>query len=107
MSVALVPFFAGIPVGGQGDFDLVPKEPAILLLVTILVAALGSLLQARIRRRRSISLMPPTDLTATAKFCGYCGRENDLVAIHCWECGTPFPTPQIDQDTSERDAATA
>ena len=107
MSVALVPFFAGIPVGGQGNFDLVPKGAAALLFVAILLTALGCLLQVRIRRHRSIPLMPPADSAATTKSCNYCGRDNDLVAEHCWECGTAFPTAQFDQDASEHDAATA
>ena len=25
------------------------------------------------------------------KRCKYCGRENDDEAVHCCECGTPFP----------------
>lgn len=29
------------------------------------------------------------------KKCGYCGVENDDAAVHCRECGTEFPRPEV------------
>ena len=36
------------------------------------------------------------------KACTYCGRENDAVATHCVECGTPWPTPEVRQPMSKQ-----
>jgi len=107
MLVTFVPYFAmGVPQAQPGAYELVPSSQVTVLFVAILLVACGFVL-LRVRRRRTMPSIGPIDLTATTKACSYCGRENDLQAAHCWECGTAFLIPQVDQYPSEHDAKLA
>src|SRR6266496_2880108 len=103
MSVTFVPYFAmGVPQAHPGAYDLVPNWQVTVLCVVVLLVACGFVL-LRVRRRSTMPPIGPIDLTATTKACSWCGRENDLQAAHCRECGTAFLIPQDDQNRSEHE----
>ena len=104
MLVTFVPYFAmGVPQAQPGAYDVVPNRQVTVLFVVILLVACGFVL-LRVRRRRTMPPIGPIDLTATTKACSYRGRENDLQAAHCRECGTAFLILQVDRNPSEHDA---
>ena len=82
----------GLPQVQPGDYPDASVWTAVLFYacITLLVFFFG-FLSLKIRRNRAMPEMDSIEATATTMKCSYCGRENDLEAANCKECGTPFP----------------
>ena len=105
MLVVFVPIFGvGVPHAKPGDYADASVWPAVLLFVVIPLLALCGFLILRSRSRRTKPELHSLESEATTKPCGYCGRENDLEAANCKECGTPFLTPESDQNACKHEA---
>ena len=86
-------FAVGVPSAGPSSFG--PEDPSawpVLVLcagIALLLFEYGYIKWRTHRREQKPehSIEP----RATTMPCSYCGRENDLSAANCKDCGTPFP----------------
>ncbi len=85
-------FGIGVPQAQPGDYGEGSAWTGVLFLagVTLFVFFIG-FLSWKVRGSGAAPERSSIEATATTMPCSYCGRENDLEAANCKECGTPFP----------------
>ena len=108
---SVVIFAMGVPHAYPGSFGNEHSSvwPMVVFFVGIVLLLFEyGYVKWKTHRNESKPEESLTEPTATAMQCSYCGRQNDLNAASCKECGTPFPKlatlpdtlPKIEADSA-------